>query len=89
MSGALVAACLWGLAATLTAFLPMRWQFGPGLALLLLVLPLLLWLGAAHGVWVALLGLAGFLSMFRRPLWYLGRRALGLPVSPPRSEDHT
>lgn len=87
MSGALVAACLWGLAATLTAFLPMRWQFMPGLALLLLALPLLVWLGATHGIWVALLGFAGFLSMFRRPLWYLGRRALGRPLPPPRPKD--
>jgi hypothetical protein len=32
MSAALIAACLWAIAATVTAFLPMRLQFPPGIA---------------------------------------------------------
>ncbi len=87
MSAALVAACLWVLAATLTAFLPMRRQIAPGLVLLALVLPLLIWIGTSHGAWPAALGFLAFLSMFRRPLRYFGRRALGLPVSSAKSEE--
>ncbi len=77
MSGALIAACLWALAATCVALLPMRYQMLPGLVLLLLAPVLLIWIGYVHGFWAAVLGLAGFLSMFRRPLWHMARLALG------------
>lgn len=84
MSGALVAACLWALAATLVAFLPMKRQIVPGLVLMALIVPLLVWIGAAHGVWPVVLGLLAFLSMFRRPLLYFARRALGRLPPPAR-----
>ena len=74
MSSSLLAACLWALAATITAFLPMRRQFPPGIALLILAPVLIVWIGATHGIWLAALGLAGFVSMFRRPLAYYARR---------------
>ena len=77
MSAALVAACLWALAATVTALLPMRLQFPPGIVLLILAPVLLVWLAIAHGPLAAGLGLLAFLSMFRRPLVYFGRKALG------------
>ena len=77
MTASLILACLWALAATLTAFLPWRRQFPPGIVLLLLAPVLLVWIGIDHGPWVALAGLAGFLSMFRRPLAHLAWRALG------------
>jgi hypothetical protein len=73
----LLLACLWALAATGTALLPMRAQMVPGIALLLTAPVLLVWIGVAHGwVWVAL-ALAGFASMMRNPLIYLYRRARG------------
>jgi hypothetical protein len=75
--------CLWVIAAAGTAMLPMRLQRYPGLPLLLLAPALLAWIGEVHGwFWVAI-GLIAFGSMFRRPLNYLGRKALGLPVELP------
>lgn len=65
------------LAATVTALLPMRMQFAPGITLLVAAPILLIWIGYEHGFWVALLGLLAFMSMFRRPLAYLAKRALG------------
>ncbi len=77
MTTPLLLACLWALAATGTALLPMRAQMVPGIALLLTAPVLLVWIGVTHGwVWVAL-ALAGFVSMMRNPLIYLYRRARG------------
>ena len=73
MSGSLVAACLIVLAATVTAVLPMRRQFLPGIVLLILAPVILIWLGAEHGWLWLLVGLAAFVSMFRRPLLALAR----------------
>ncbi|HBS49959.1 MAG TPA: UDP-N-acetylmuramate--alanine ligase [Rhodobacteraceae bacterium] len=77
MSTAAISAALWVLAATGTAFLPMRRQYAPGLGLLLLAPGLILWLGAAHGWGWSVAALLGFLSMFRNPLRYLWRKARG------------
>jgi hypothetical protein len=83
LSTPLILGCLWVVAAAATAMLPMRLQRYPGLPLLLAAPVLLTWIGAVHGWgWLAA-GLFAFLSMFRRPLNYLGRRALGLPVELP------
>ncbi|MCK8483894.1 DUF2484 family protein [Aliiroseovarius sp. S2029] len=77
MSPALIAAALWVIAASAVAFLPMRRQFAPGFVLLAAAPVLIIWIGAVNGwIWSAI-GLAAFISMFRRPLWYLGRKALG------------
>lgn len=72
-----VLACCWVIAAALVAMLPMRWQFAPGIALLLGA-PVLIWRLALEYGWVAafLAGLA-VLSMFRRPLQYYLKRAVG------------
>ena len=77
MSAPLLAACLWVLAGTATAFLPMRHQFAPGITLLIAAPFLIAWIGYEHGVWLALAGTFAFLSMFRRPLWYFGKKARG------------
>ncbi|MDM8166584.1 DUF2484 family protein [Roseovarius sp.] len=70
-------ACLWVVAAALVAMLPMRWQFVPGLALLLGA-PVLIWrLAVEYGWPAALLAVLAVVSMFRRPLQYYARRALG------------
>lgn len=84
MDASLISGCLWVLAATATALLPMRLQRYPGLPLLIAAPVLLVWIGRAHGwMWVAF-GLFAFLSMFRRPLIYLVRRAMGLEAADPR-----
>jgi hypothetical protein len=59
----------------------------PGLALLACAPVLLVWIGLAHGVWPLLAALAAFVSMFRRPLWYLTRRMLGHKLAPPYGEE--
>ena len=85
MSASLVMGGIWVLAATVTAFLSMRRQYVPGLALLILAPLLIAWIAVDHGPWVGAFGLFAVLSMFRRPLLFLGRRALSLPVeAPPR-----
>lgn len=63
--------CLWALAATVTAFLPMRWQMAPGLLLMAAAPVLIVALGVVYGGWAAAAAAAGFVSMFRRPLGYL------------------
>lgn len=85
MSVPLFLGCLWVLAATVTALLPMRRQYVPGASLLLAAPVLLIWIGMAHGwLWV-LLGLAAFGSMMRNPLRYLIARARGQePELPPQ-----
>ncbi|TYB80922.1 DUF2484 family protein [Maritimibacter fusiformis] len=84
MTPSLIAACLWALGGTVTAFLPMRYQMIPGSLLLLTAIPLMIWIGAENGwVWTGL-ALAAFLSMMRRPLGYLIARARGQKPELPR-----
>ena len=79
----LILGALWVLAATATAFLPMRRQMAPGLALLVAAPALLVWIGLTHGwLWTAFSTFA-FVSMFRRPLRYFLNRALGRPTETP------
>lgn len=69
----LILACFWVLAAAITALLPMRYQYVPGLTLLILSVPLTIFVGVQLGwVWVAIV-LFAVLSMFRRPLVALAR----------------
>ncbi|MEZ5778242.1 MAG: DUF2484 family protein [Paracoccaceae bacterium] len=75
-------ACLWVLAATGIAFLPMRRQIVPGLVLLACVPVLIVWLYLDGLVWIAAFALIGFLSMFRKPLQYLASRAMGKRIQP-------
>jgi hypothetical protein len=84
MSAPLVLGALWVIASAAVAMLPMRMQMVPGLALLLAAPVLLAWIGWAHGwVWLAL-GVLAFVSMFRNPLRYFARRALGRPAPLPK-----
>jgi hypothetical protein len=76
MSVPLFLSCLWVIAGTGVAMLPMRLQYAPGLALLLVAPVLLGWLGATYGGWVVAVAGLAVLSMFRRPLFYLARRGL-------------
>ena len=77
MSLPLIFAGLWVIAGTLVAFLPMRLQFPPGICLLLAAPCLLIWIGFEHGALFATAGALAFVSMFRRPLGYFVRRAMG------------
>ena len=80
MSPPLILGALWVVAGAITAMLPMRLQRYPGLPLLIAAPVLLVWIGMTHGfLWLAV-GLFALLSMFRRPLNYFGRMALGLPL---------
>lgn len=84
MSAPLILGALWVIASALVAMLPMRAQMVPGLALLVAAPVLLVWIGSVHGwVWLAL-GLFAFVSMFRNPLRYFLRRALGRPAPLPK-----
>jgi Protein of unknown function (DUF2484) len=84
MSTPLILGCFWVLAATATAMLPMRRQMVPGVALLMAAPVLLGWIGYSHGwIWLAI-GLFAFLSMFRNPLLYFLRRAMGRPAPLPK-----
>lgn len=77
MTPSFIAACIWVITGAITAFLPMRYQIVPGGLLLLTAIPLMIWVGLENGwFWVALT-LFAFLSMFRRPLFYLIARARG------------
>lgn len=84
MQLSLIFAFLWVVASALTAMLPMKRQIYTGLPLLIAAPFMLGFLGYQYNYWVVLLGLAAFISMFRHPLKYFARRALGLPVKLPK-----
>lgn len=77
MSTALIIGCVWVLAATVVAFLPMRHQYPPGIALLIFAPVILGWIAFEHGWWIFVVGLFAFVSMFRNPLRYFWKRARG------------
>ncbi|GAA6162846.1 hypothetical protein NBRC116590_05500 [Pelagimonas sp. KU-00592-HH] len=77
MSLTLILACLWVLAATGVAVLPMRHQYAPGVGLLILAPVLIGVIWYENGIWLALVAVFGFVSMFRRPLLYFWRKARG------------
>ncbi len=77
MTYSFVAACTWVIVGAITAFLPMRYQMVPGGLLLLTAIPMVIWVGMENGwLWTAI-ALFAFLSMFRRPLFYLIAKARG------------
>lgn len=86
MSLTLIIACVWVLAAAAVAMLPMRHQYVPGVALLLAAPVLIGLIFYQHGILLGCVASFGFLSMFRRPLRYLGRKALGWPVEEPERD---
>jgi len=76
MSTSLIMASLWVIAAALVAMLPMRRQFAPGIVLLIAAPFLLVYLGYQHGGWIVLAASVAIISMFRRPLFYMGKRLI-------------
>jgi len=79
-----IVACLWVVASAGVAMLPMRRQYVPGVMLLAAAPVLIGWLWAVHGAVVGLIAVFGFVSMFRNPLRYFAKRALGMPVDLPQ-----
>lgn len=77
MSWILIAACLWVLAASVTAMLPMRYQYVPGLTLLILAPVLIYLIAVNHGIAMTLFAVLAVLSLFRRPLMHYARKATG------------
>jgi hypothetical protein len=80
MPNPLTLGAVWVIVAAITAMLPMRRQAILGLPLLIAAPVLLVWIGLVHGVLAVSFGTFAFLSMFRRPLNYFARKALGLPL---------
>ena len=81
----LLSACIfWVLASAAVAMLPMRFQYVPGIALLLAAPVLIVLAGLTWGWWVAALALFAFVSMFRNPLRYFLARARGERPEIPR-----
>ncbi|KAB2885036.1 MAG: DUF2484 family protein [Albidovulum sp.] len=76
MTAPIVAACVWVVAATAVAFLPMRVQRILGLPLVAAALALIIWLSRAVSPWIGVAALAAFVSMFRKPLIYFAKRLL-------------
>ena len=77
MNWLIFAAIFWVLASAAVAMLPMRRQYAPGLMLLIAAPVLIGLLWAEFGLFVGVAAVLAFLSMFRHPLIYLARKALG------------
>lgn len=67
----------WVIASAIVAMLPMRYQYVPGVALLIAAPFLIFWVGVSVAWWAAVLALFAFVSMFRNPLRYFLARARG------------
>ena len=84
VSWSVIASACWVFAATGTALLPMRYQYAPGITLLVLAPAMILWLGSDFGWGWSVAALLGFVSMFRNPLKYFYARARGLNPELPK-----
>ena len=74
MALSLILACVWVIAAAIVSMLPMRFQYLPGVTLLVLAIPLAVFVAMEVGVLWVLAVIFAVLSMFRRPLYYIARR---------------
>ena len=79
-----LAAIAWVLASAVVAFLPMRYQYAPGIVLLLAAPVLIYLIGHEFGYVAAGLALLAFLSMFRNPLRYFAKKLLGQKTEVPK-----
>jgi hypothetical protein len=68
---------LWVIASAGVSMLPIRQQFIPGAALLLLAPVLIVMIGIYVGWFMALLAIGAFVSMYRNPLMFLAARLRG------------
>jgi hypothetical protein len=74
----------WVFASALVAMLPMRWQYLPGVLLLLAAPVLIGSIAMTIGFWAAFAALLAFCSMFRNPLRYFWKRLTGQMVERPQ-----
>ena len=84
MTTSVILAVAWVFASTFVAFLPMRLQYVPGVALLIAAPFLMVYIGIQHGIIAGLAALAAFISMFRNPLRYFWRKWRGLETEVPK-----
>lgn len=77
-------ACLWVLAAAGVAMLPLKRQYLPGFALMYAAPVMIYLLGRAFGLLAGYAALLAFRSMFRNPLCYHARRAMGTLMETPK-----
>ena len=68
---------LWVFASAGVAMLPMRQQYIPGIALLIVAPVLIFFIGQQVGWFMALLAIAAFVSMFRNPLKFIVAKLRG------------
>ena len=87
MSPSLISGFVWVVLSACVAMLPMRHQYVPGVALLIAAPILIGWIGIEHGFLYGLIGLLAFLSMFRNPLKYFAKKALGKTESRPKGPE--
>lgn len=74
MNASVLLACLWAIAATVTAMLPSRDKHWRAAYLLIAAgIPILGWVTYENGPWVGLIVLAAGASILRWPLIYLWR----------------
>ena len=74
MSLALIALCIWVVAATCIGMLPMRFHWRGAISLMVTGAPLLVWLFWVHGVWIGLVCVVAMGSILRWPALFLIRR---------------
>jgi hypothetical protein len=74
----------WVFASALVAMLPMRWQYVPGVTLLLAAPVLIFEIAQAVGFWASVAGAMAFVSMYRNPLRYFWKRLTGQTVEVPQ-----
>lgn len=70
-------AVFWVLASAFVAFLPMRYQYIPGVTLMLVAPVLIYWIATSAAWWTVPLAIFAFLSMYRNPLRYFWARLKG------------
>jgi hypothetical protein len=74
----------WVFASAAVAMLPMRYQYVPGLALLVAAPVLIAMIWVQLSPWAALAAIAAFVSMYRNPLRYFWQKLRGQnPERPP------
>ncbi len=84
MTPSIIIAALWVLASTVTALLPMKHQYKPGVALLVVAPFIIVWLGYENGWWWSGVAAASFVSMFRNPLRYIFAKLRGQDPERPK-----
>jgi hypothetical protein len=74
----------WVFASALVAMMPMRWQYVPGVTLLLVAPVLIFEIAQSVGIWASVAGTLAFVSMYRNPLRYFWKRLTGRIVEVPQ-----